>query len=170
MFYELMFPKLNNLIKNRQSTDMKKNISLLFLFMGLIVSAQSIDYNTKKGYAANGYDVVSYFDNQALEGKTEFSTTFDGVNYKFSSQDNLDKFTSSPEKYAPQYGGYCAYAVAVSGKKVSINPETYEIRDNKLYLFYNKGKTNTLELWKNESPNALQAKADVNWEKIKNKK
>lgn len=138
--------------------------------MGLLVSAQSIDYNTKKGFAANGYDVVAYFDNDALEGKTEFSTKFDGVNYKFASKANLDKFTANPEKYAPQYGGYCAYAVAVSGKKVSINPETFEIRDDKLYLFYNKGKTNTLEFWKKESPEALQAKADVNWEKIKVKK
>ncbi|WP_106144780.1 YHS domain-containing (seleno)protein [Flagellimonas meridianipacifica] len=149
---------------------MKKFVSLTFLFMGLLVSAQSIDYNTKKGYAANGYDVVSYFEDKAVEGKTEFSTKFDGVSYKFSSQGNLDMFTANPEKYAPQYGGYCAYAVAVSGKKVSINPETFEIRDDKLYLFYNKGKTNTLEFWKKESPVELQAKADVNWEKIKNKK
>ncbi|MEM9361037.1 MAG: YHS domain-containing (seleno)protein [Bacteroidota bacterium] len=149
---------------------MKKWISLVFLFMGLIVSAQSIDYNTKKGYAANGYDVVSYFDDQATIGKEEFSTKFDEVSYKFSSKGNLDKFTANPEKYVPQYGGYCAYAVAVSGKKVSINPETYEIMDDKLYLFYNKGKTNTLEFWKKESPEILQAKADVNWKKIKIKK
>nr|WP_299000323.1 YHS domain-containing (seleno)protein [uncultured Allomuricauda sp.] len=148
---------------------MKNIISFAFLVMGLIVSAQSIDYNTKKGYAANGYDVVSYFEDKAVEGKTEFSTKFDEVSYKFSSQSNLDKFTANPEKYVPQYGGYCAYAVAVSGKKVSVNPETYEIRDNKLYLFYNKGKTNTLELWEKESPDKLQAKADVNWEKIKSK-
>ncbi len=149
---------------------MKKNIFLLLLVMGSFVSAQSIDYNTKKGYAANGYDVVAYFENQAVTGKTEFNTKFDGISYKFSSKANLDKFLQDPKKFVPQYGGYCAYAVAVSGKKVSINPETYEIRDDKLYLFYNKGKTNTLEFWKKESPDALKAKADVNWEKIKNKK
>ena len=148
---------------------MKKIFPLVLFLVGALVSAQSIDYNTKKGYAANGYDVVAYFDNQAQEGKTEFSTEFDGITYKFASKQNLDTFKGNPEKYTPQYGGYCAYAVAVSGKKVSINPETFEIRDDKLYLFYNKGKTNTLEFWKKESPVELQAKADVNWEKIKNK-
>ncbi|MEM9076993.1 MAG: YHS domain-containing (seleno)protein [Bacteroidota bacterium] len=149
---------------------MKKIFPLVLFFVGALVSAQSIDYNTKKGYAANGYDVVAYFNNQAQEGKVEFSTDFDGITYKFASKQNLDTFKGHPEKYTPQYGGYCAYAVAVSGKKVSINPQTFEIRDDKLYLFYNKGKTNTLEFWKKESPETLQAKADVNWEKIKTKK
>ncbi len=148
---------------------MKKLVYLSLILVGFWASAQSIDYNTKKGFAANGYDVVAYFENQALEGKSEFSTKFDGISYRFSTKDNLDLFIKNPEKYTPQYGGYCAYAVAVSGKKVSINPETYEIRDNKLYLFYNKGKNNTLEFWKKESPEELKSKADKNWEKIKNK-
>lgn len=149
---------------------MKKIVFLSFMFLGIFSYAQSIDYNIKKGYAAHGYDVVAYFDDRALEGQTAYSTTFDGVDYKFSSKENLDKFLTNPEKYAPQYGGYCAYAVAVSGKKVGINPETFEIRDDKLYLFYNKGKTNTLELWKKASPERLQSEADANWEKIKSKK
>ncbi len=140
---------------------------MLLLIAGTVLQAQSIDYNTKRGYAANGYDVVSYFEGQPQEGNKEIATEYDGINYKFSNQKHLNEFKSNPAKYIPQYGGYCAYAVAVSGKKVSINPETYEIRDGKLYLFYNAGRTNTLELWRNESPNELKSKADTNWEKIK---
>ncbi|WP_067033137.1 YHS domain-containing (seleno)protein [Allomuricauda sp. CP2A] len=147
---------------------MKKLILGLFILTGTFLQAQAIDYNTKRGYAAHGYDVVSYFEGKPKEGIKEISTEYDGINYKFSNQENLNKFKANPVKYIPQYGGYCAYAVAVSGKKVSINPETYEIRDGKLYLFYNAGKTNTLELWLNESPNKLMSKADTNWEKIKN--
>ncbi len=147
---------------------MKKIILVLFLVVGTVLQAQSIDYNTKRGYAANGYDVVAYFEGKPKEGLKEISTEYDGVNYKFSNQEHLAAFKADPTKYIPQYGGYCAYAVAVSGKKVNINPETYEIRDGKLYLFYNAGKTNTLELWLNESPDELKSKADTNWEKIKN--
>ncbi|MBO0322671.1 hypothetical protein J0X14_10215 [Muricauda sp. CAU 1633] len=146
---------------------MKKRILVLFLIVSTVLQAQSIDYNTKRGYAANGYDVVSYFEGKPQEGLKEISTKYDGINYKFSNQEHLAEFKANPEKYIPQYGGYCAYAVAVSSKKVSINPETYEIKDGKLYLFYNAGRTNTLELWRNESTNELRAKADMNWKKIK---
>lgn len=142
---------------------------LLLLMVGSLASAQSVDYNTKKGYVAGGYDVVAYFDGNTLEGEKAFVTSHDGVKYKFASQANLDKFKANPKKYVPQYGGYCAYAVAVSGKKVNVNPETYEIRDGQLLLFYNSGKTNTLELWQNESPEELKVKADENWGKIKNR-
>lgn len=147
---------------------MKNWILLFLLILGVSGYAQSIDYNTKKGFAANGYDVVSYFDGKALEGKTDLTAVYDEVEYKFSSVDNLKKFKKNPEAFLPQYGGYCAYAVAVNGKKVNIDPETFEIREGKLYLFYNQGKNNTLQFWLNESPNQLKDQADKNWEKIKN--
>ncbi|RZN84201.1 MAG: YHS domain-containing protein [Winogradskyella sp.] len=141
-------------------------IALLISVTGL--NAQSIDYNLKKGYVAEGYDVVEYFNNNAVKGDKNFTTTHDDVKYKFASQKNLDAFLKAPENYIPQYGGYCAYAVAVKSKKVSIDPETFEIRDGKLYLFYNSWGTNTLELWKKENVKGLQKKADLNWEAIKN--
>jgi len=141
---------------------------LLFLLISTsFVSAQQIDYNLKKGFVAEGYDVVEYFNNKALEGNKKFTTKYDGVNYKFVSKENLDTFTSDPKKYIPQYGGYCAYAVAVKGKKVGIDPKTFEIRDGKLYLFYNAWGTNTLELWLKENAKELQQKADKKWENIK---
>ncbi|SHG85889.1 YHS domain-containing (seleno)protein [Flagellimonas flava] len=148
---------------------MKKIILLAFLLLGTIAYSQSKHFNTKKGYAAHGYDVVAYFDGSATLGNKDIGTTFQGIDYKFSTKENLERFNTDPAAYVPQYGGYCAYAIAVSGKKVNVNPETYEIRDGKLYLFYNAGKTNTLDLWLKESPETLQLTADKNWKKIAGK-
>ena len=134
--------------------------------MTTAVQAQSVDYNTKKGYVAEGYDVVAYFNNDAIKGDKKYTTTYDGVKYKFASEENLNTFKNNPDAYVPQYGGYCAYAIAVKSKKVGINPETFEIRDGKLYLFYNSWGTNTLELWKKENVKGLQEKADKNWKAI----
>jgi YHS domain-containing protein len=147
-----------------------RTYAILFIISISSLSGQTIDYNLKKGFAAEGYDVVAYFNNEAIEGNKAFKAVFDGVNYKFSSEKNLILFNKNPEKYIPQYGGYCAYAIAVKGKKVSINPETFQIKDDKLYLFYNAWGTNTLELWKKEDTNKLQEKADENWETLKTEK
>ena len=146
---------------------MKKVMGLLLLLMVVNVNGQSKNYNAKKGYAINGYDVVAYFDGNPMEGSEEYQTVRNGIKYKFTTSANLEKFNLNPEKYLPKYGGFCAYAVAVAGKKVSVNPETFEIRDGELYLFYNSGKNNTLDSWLAESPTELKAKADKNWEKIK---
>lgn len=147
-----------------------KIIILFFLTATSSISAQTIDYNLKKGYIANGYDVVAYFNNESLEGDKKFTSKHDGVHYKFSSEKNLNLFIENPEKYVPQYGGYCAYAIAKKGDKVSINPKTFKIKDGKLYLFYNAWGTNTLELWQIENEDILQKKADEQWKKIKLKK
>ena len=147
-----------------------KHFILLFLFCTSITYSQNTDYNTKKGFAAEGYDVVTYFSNEAKEGSKSFVSEYDGVRFKFSSKENLELFNKNPEKYIPQYGGYCAYAVALKGSKVSINPETFLIEDGKLYLFYDAWGTNTLELWQKENPAVLKEKANMNWEDIKSKK
>ncbi len=143
----------------------------LFLVVSLVITstilAQKIDYNIQKGFVANGYDVVSYFSNKAVKGNAKFTHAFDCASYKFSSKENLDNFKSNTAMYIPQYGGYCAYAMGKNGEKVSVNPKTFEIRDGKLYLFYNSWGTNTLEIWLKEEPKALQKKADGTWEKIK---
>ena len=141
-----------------------KILGVLFFFGMLTTFAQNVDYNTKKGYIAKGYDVVAYFDNEAIEGKTEFTMMHYGVSYKFSSEKNLNKFISNPEQYIPQYGGYCAYAIAIKSEKIDINPKTFEIRDGKLYLFYNSWGNNTLKKWLEENVKGLQKNADLNWE------
>lgn len=143
-----------------------KRVLIAFLLVSSISFAQQ-DYNTKKGIIANGYDVVEYFNNNAEKGKNKISTTFDGVKYQFSNKENLEIFNKTPKKFVPQYGGYCAYAIGKNGDKVSINPKTFEIRDGKLYLFYNSWGTNTLELWEKEGAEELKNSADKNWEKLK---
>ncbi len=140
------------------------------LFYFTVISStfsQTIDYNTKDGYMAKGYDVVAYFNNEVKEGLKQFSATHNSIDFKFSSQESLNTFLENPTKYIPQYGGYCAYAIAISSKKVDINPKTFEIRDGKLYLFYNSWGNNTLKKWLKKDVKGLQKKADLNWEAVK---
>jgi len=145
-----------------------KYIVIILAFISNYTFSQQIDYNTKKGFAVNGYDVVAYFNNEAIKGSKKFTTNYDGVHYQFSSQAHLDTFKLAPEKFIPQYGGYCAYAIAEKSKKVGINPKTFEIKDGKLYLFYNAWGTNTLELWQKKNVDEdIYTKGDRNWELIK---
>ncbi|WP_111682338.1 YHS domain-containing (seleno)protein [Winogradskyella tangerina] len=142
-------------------------ILIIWIVASTSLFSQTIDYNTKDGYVAKGYDVVAYFQNKAVEGEEQYSTRYDGVKFKFSSEENLNTFLENPTKYIPQYGGYCAYAIAVNSKKVDINPKTFEIRNGKLYLFYNSWGNNTLKKWRKKNVKGLQEKADQNWEAIK---
>jgi YHS domain-containing protein len=90
----------------------------------------------RTGVAIRGYDPVAYFtDRKPVAGKDAFVTEWMGAQWKFASQDHLDKFKAEPAKYAPQYGGYCAYGVA-NGKAVKIEPEQWTVVDGKLYLNY----------------------------------
>ncbi len=155
------------ILRLRLEISFMKSIFLIWLFATTSIFFQTLDYNTKGGFVAKGYDVVAYFNNDAKEGLKQFSTTYDGVKFKFSSQENLDTFLGDPTKYVPQYGGYCAYAIAVSSKKVDINPKTFEIRDGKLYLFYNSWGNNTLKKWLKKNVKGLQKQADLNWEAMK---
>tara|TARA_R110001632_G_scaffold140060_1_gene255977 strand:+ start:82946 stop:83389 length:444 start_codon:yes stop_codon:yes gene_type:complete len=147
---------------------MKKIILFLFVAFSTSLVAQK-SYYTKKGAVAKGYDVVAYFNNEPKQGTKEIAVEYDGVQFYFSSQENLNTFKANPTNYIPQYGGFCAYAMGAKGSKVSVNPETFEIREGKLYLFYNKGNTNTLTLWTKEGAKELKEKADKNWKKITNK-
>ena len=141
-----------------------KTIYYLITFVITVTSyGQNTIYNTQKGYVANGYDVVSYFSNEALKGNDEYTFTYDNVNFKFSNEVNLNLFKSNPEKYTPQYGGWCAYAIALKNKKVGIDPKIFEIRDGKLYLFYNSKLINTHKKWLAKKPQVLIRKANVNW-------
>ncbi|NJB81342.1 YHS domain-containing (seleno)protein [Wenyingzhuangia aestuarii] len=146
---------------------MKQVVLFLTLFITSISFAQKKDYNLKKGYVAEGYDVVSYFDNKAEEGKKEFTTTYDGAKFKFVNQEHLNTFKNNPKKYVPQYGGWCAYALGANNTKYNINPKTFEVRDGKLYLFYNSWGVNTLKKWNDENPKELKEKADSYWNNLK---
>lgn len=146
-----------------------KNIilTLLLAIVSVVAFSQKGAYNLKKGFVAEGYDVVSYFDQKPVKGSNKFVANHDGVKFRFANQQNLEKFEANPNQYVPEYGGWCAYAVAENNSKVSINPETYEIRDGKLYLFYNTVFANTLDSWLKEGPEDLRKKADENWKTLK---
>ena len=84
--------------------------------------------------AINGYDPVAYFTvGKPVKGQDGLVTEWMGAKWKFSSQANLDLFKANPEKYAPQYGGYCAYGVT-RGYLVKVEPDQFTVRDGKLYL------------------------------------
>lgn len=145
-------------------------IRILFalFFVTSTVFSQTDHVNTKNGLMAKGYDVVAYFSNKAIKGNKKFTTKYENVSYRFSSENNLNTFKKNPKKYIPQYGGYCAYAIGMNGKKVDINPKTFEIRNDKLYLFYNSWGTNTLKSWLKGNTKELKEQADKNWSKIVN--
>ncbi|WP_428313445.1 YHS domain-containing (seleno)protein [Hydrocarboniphaga sp.] len=88
------------------------------------------------GIAINGYDTVAYFtEHKPVKGDPSHSFTWMGAKWQFASQAHLDLFKATPEKYAPQYGGYCAYGVA-RGYLVTVEPEQFTVVDDKLYLNY----------------------------------
>lgn len=112
--------------------------------------------------AVDGYDLTTYFtENKAVEGSKKFSTKQHGAIYHFKSEENKQLFLKNPERYLPEYGGWCAYAMGAKAEKVSIDPETFIITDGKLYLFYNSYFNDTSEKW-NKNPKGLKDKADKN--------
>jgi YHS domain-containing protein len=119
--------------------------------------------------AVAGYDVTTYFKGSPTKGKIEFTAVYDGAIYRFASAENRDAFKKNPSQFAPQYGGYCAFAIGKMNTKVPVNPETYKIVDGKLMLFFNDlyegKKLNTLELW-NGDEKALAPVTNINWARM----
>lgn len=151
---------------------MKKSfLATLILFTSLQITAQ-VDPISKDGIAIGGYDVVGYFESgRAIKGNIQISAIQNGATYYFSNLENKKKFEANPQKYVPQYEGYCALAVSY-GKKISIDPETFKVTDGKLYLFFhgNSGgrKINSIETWNKNEPRLLK-KADQLWPDVKRK-
>lgn len=147
-----------------------KLIFALILSLSVTAIQAQEHLNLKNGVAAEGYDVVAYFNNQALKGDKKYTYKFEGARYRFSSTKNLETFKNNPERYVPQYGGYCAYALAVKNEKVGVNPKSFQIIDHKLYLFYDSWGVNTLEKWNKEGSEKLQNQADDHWKNMVKKK
>ncbi len=130
------------------------------------VAKRTKEFNLENKIALQGYDPVGYFiQKKAVKGIATIATTYEGITYNFSIQVNKDLFLKNPINYEPQYGGWCAYAMAANNEKVEINPETFKIIDGKLYLYYNAFFNNTLKSWNKDGIN-LKKKADINWNKI----
>jgi YHS domain-containing protein len=141
-------------------------VKSLTLAMAALLSAQAFAiepiFSSKEG-AIRGYDPVAYFTkHKAVKGSKKLSTTWQGAKWHFSSQANLEAFVADPEKYAPQYGGYCAFGVA-QGFTPEIDPQAFAVRDGKLYLNLSK---DVLKRWKENIPGYV-ADANKNWPELK---
>ena len=117
-------------------------------------------YTAKRSnLALQGYDTVAYFTvGEPTKGSAEYSTTFNGAEFRFASEENLNLFLGNPEQYAPQYGGYCAWAVA-KGQTAKGDARRWAIVDDKLYLNYNKG---IQKKWDKDRAGFITS-ADTNW-------
>ena len=141
-------------------------LSVSILFSQDINGLKKKNYNLEDGLAIQGYDPVAYFKlNKAVKGKKDLALVEGGIIYYFSSVENKEEFKKTPSKYEPEYGGWCAYAMGAKGEKVMVDPGTYKIINNKLYLFYNKFFNNTLKDWNKDETN-LKTKADASWQKL----
>jgi len=116
-------------------------------------------YKYSGALALKGYDPVAYFnDGKAVEGSDQFTHAWNGANWRFASPENRDAFAREPEKYAPQFGGYCAWAVS-HGYTAKGDPSAWKIVDGKLYLNYNQ---DVKAKWEQDVPGYI-SKGDENW-------
>ena len=114
------------------------------------------------GIAINGYDPVAYFsENKPVAGDAAYTAEWNGATWQFASQANRDTFVAAPESYAPQYGGYCAYAVSKGGTATT-QPDTWTIHEGKLYLNFN---LTVRDIWRQDISGNV-AKADANWPSV----
>ena len=140
-------------------------LSLFFLVTTTTVFSQKSEIFEKNGMAIKGYDAVAFHtEAKAIKGIENFTYRWKETNWLFKNQANLDMFKKDPEKYAPQYGGYCAYGTA-DGHKAPTETDTWTVKDNKLYFNYNK---KVQAVWSKDIPGYIE-KADKNWVDIKNK-
>lgn len=144
--------------------NIKKRLLMMITMLTFSVAATAADYRHSTP-AVQGYDVVSYqTGKRPIRGNGNFVATHEGATYQFSSQENLKAFERNPDKYAPAYGGYCAYGTSV-GKKFIGDPEVWRVVDGKLYLNLD---TSIQTLWLKDVPGRIKT-ADAKWETIKDK-
>ncbi|MBZ8117223.1 YHS domain-containing protein [Roseovarius sp. LXJ103] len=121
-------------------------------------------YYIKDGTVIGGYDPVAYFtDGGPAQGSAEHALDWDGATWHFTSAENKAAFKADPAKYAPQYGGYCAYAVS-KGATAKTEPEAWKIVDDKLYLNFD---LDVQKIWLEDVPGNI-TKADANWPGVLN--
>ena len=118
---------------------------------------------TKGGEAIGGYDTVAYFtDSKAVKGSSSHSYKWNGATWHFSSSKNLDLFKADPAKYAPQYGGHCAWAMSEKGSLVKVDPKKFDVYNGKLYLNYSGG---TQKKWEADRAGMVK-RGDANYKKL----
>jgi peroxiredoxin/YHS domain-containing protein len=118
--------------------------------------------------AISGYDPVAYFPEgggKPLAGDAKLTTTVDGVTYRFASGAHRDLFVANPARYQPSYGGWCAWAM-LDGEQVEVDPKSFIVKNDRLYLFYDGFLADTRSKWLKGDHTAESAKADGSWKKI----
>src|SRR5574341_898281 len=136
-------------------------IGMLIMLFGCMAA----DGITSDNLKLKGYDPVAYFTTaKPVKGHSKFEFKWMGATYHFSSQENLEQFKKAPEKYAPQYGNYCAYAVS-QGYTAPVDPEAFDIVNGKLYLNYSKS---VQKKWREKRDDYIAA-ADKNWPALEGK-
>lgn len=134
---------------------------LALVFVPLAFAAEVPVFSTGDG-AIRGYDPVAYFTvGEPTKGSDKYTTSWQGATFKFASAANLELFQAKPAEYAPQYGGYCAYAVA-KGATAGTVPEAWTIIEGKLYLNYS---LSVRQRWRKDVSGHITA-ADQNWPAI----
>jgi len=135
-------------------------ILLLCLATPSVGAAKDEIYTNWRGLAIKGYDPVAYFrQGSPVEGSKGFEFIWKDARWRFASAENRDLFSANPDQYAPQYGGYCAWAVA-EGYTAGVDPKNaWEIVEGKLYLNYNR---EIKAKWAKDIPGNI-ARADANW-------
>jgi YHS domain-containing protein len=129
------------------------------ILLSPVAFAQKPTVFSDRNGAIRGHDPVAYFDQKGpVRGSKQFSHAWRGATWYFASAENRDKFAAEPERYAPRYGGYCAYAVA-QGYTADIDPSAWSIVDGRLYLNYS---LSFRERWKKDIPGYIR-KGDANW-------
>ena len=132
----------------------------ILLLVSTPLAAQSPALNAGRGdLAVHGYDVVAYAtDGVAVRGRSEHEFRWNGVVWRFATAAHKDQFEKDPARYAPQFGGYCAWAVS-RGYTADIDPEAWKIVDGKLYLNYSK---RVQRMWEQDVTGNI-AKGVANW-------
>lgn len=148
----------------RQISKIVSMLLLLAVVSAGWAGAESDVNKNWRGLAIKGYDPVAYFTlGKPAKGLNNYELEWKGARWRFVNQDHLERFKAAPDQYAPQYGGYCAWAVA-QGKTAGIDPDRWKIVDGKLYLNYNK---KVQERWEADIPGFIQ-KANANWPGVLN--
>ncbi|MEZ8012248.1 MULTISPECIES: YHS domain-containing (seleno)protein [Vibrio] len=151
-------------MSHMKSTSQK--ITLLAALLGTSFSLMAADLDMSvdnNDLAIKGYDPVAYFANEGpVKGTSEFTATYKNAIYNFVSSENRDEFRSNPSAYAPQYGGYCAFGVAM-GKKFETDPLAWKVEGGKLYLNLDKS---VQKRWLENTQEFIQD-ANSNWTTIK---
>lgn len=143
---------------------------VLIVAIGLIslvsaVSAQKSAVYAPHGIALDGYDAVAFFEQgKPVKGSSLYSFNWNGANWLFADKSDLEKFIKTPENFAPQYGGYCAYGTA-QGHKAPIEADTWSIVDHKLYFNYDQ---KVKDKWVQHRAAYIDS-ANKNWPRIKDK-